>query len=383
MDTITISDLKELAERKGPYCLSMYLPTHVVGDDGREDRLRLEALVERSEEALVEGGLRRPDAREFLAPIRQLPLEAEFWQKRGRGLAILRSPNYSRALRLTEEVEESLTLADRFAIKSLLPLAQRGEWFYLLTLSQNLVRLFEVTRRGIEEVPSPSIPTSMHEALNYASVDRGEQVHSAAHGVVGKQGAVFHGQGGEPDALKSDLTCFFQAVDRSLTPLLEESGAPLLLAGVSFLPPIYRKACSYAHVSERDLLGNWDHMGDQQLFKRSWEVMTPWFDRPRREAEQRLIGLLGTGRASTDVAEIVSGVLNGKVETLFADARREQWGTFDAASGQTTLLPARAPGGEDLINLAISEALLHGGTVFPMQPSADSGRAPLAATYRY
>ena len=63
-------------------------------------------------------------------------------------------------------------------------------------------------------------------------------MHSAMRGSLGKQAAVFHGQGGHNETHKDDLLQYFRLVDASLETVLRESQAPLLLAGVDYLLPL-------------------------------------------------------------------------------------------------------------------------------------------------
>jgi hypothetical protein len=383
MDTLKLDDLKDLAGFNGPTCISVYLPTHPVGPAVQQDAICLADLLQRAEDDLVRRGWRRPEAIDLLAAARSLPLDETYWKHRGRGLAVLVAPGRLRAYRLPVAVDPALSIHTRFCIKPLLAAVDRQEWFFLLTLSQNRVRLLKVTRGAIEECKVANLPGAMREALDYVSADRGEQVHSAAHGALGKQAAVFHGQGGKPDAMKSDLSNFFQIVDRSVAPLLLDKRAPLLLAGVNYLLPIFRGVCSYSCVSERDLAGNCDHQSDAQLHAQAWEIMTEWFDRPRRRALARVGELLGAGRASVQAAEVVSAAISGKVETLLADPRREQWGRYDPQTAKAVAFDDRRPDGEDLVNLAIAEACHRGSEVFPVDSASLPGRAPLAAVYRY
>jgi len=386
MDTITMSEVKQLAGHQGVTAVSLYLPTHFTGEAGMQDVIRLKNLLQSAEDQLEGGGLRRCDAQQFLAPAQELPAKAEFWQKRNQSLAIFLAPGLFRAYRLPAELKESVTVQRRLHIKPLLAVADRGERFLLLVLGQSHVGFWEATHSTIKEVSVKDLPQSRRVALNNDSADRGEQVHSAMRGSLGslgKQAAVFHGQGGAPDTAKADVGQFFRLIDRALTPVLRQETAPLLLAGVDYLLPIFRRINSYPHLAERHLTGNCESLTRHQLRERGWEVMRPYFDRPRRLALDRVRDLGGSEKASTDVAQIVSAAANGKIETLLVDPRRDQPGIFNADSGLATLCDQPAPGSEDLVNLAVAEALLHGGSVFTAEPHEFPAPSPLAAIFRY
>ena len=88
MDTFSTSDLRNLAGSQSGLCVTIYMPTHAAGQNGQQDALRLKNLLSQAEHALVEQGVRSPDARRMLDPIREFPNEPAFWEKRSDGLAL-------------------------------------------------------------------------------------------------------------------------------------------------------------------------------------------------------------------------------------------------------------------------------------------------------
>ena len=111
--------------------------------------------------------------------------------------------------------------------------------------------------------------------------------------------------------------------------------------------------------------------------------MRPYFDRPRREALEKLRAILGTGKASADTAEVAGAATTGKIDVLFVDVSQEQLGTFDPNLGKAVICDQACDCSEDLVNLAVAETLLHGGTVFAAEPHELPVSRPLAAIFRY
>jgi hypothetical protein len=250
-------------------------------------------------------------------------------------------------------------------------------------VSQNRVRLFDESRHEIKEDVEAGLPTNKRVALNYVGADRGAQVHTALHGSLGKQGAVFHGQGGEKDTAKAELEEYFHAINRALEPVLNNRQLPLLLAGVDYLLPLFRKTCSYRQLVEQHVSGNCDLLTKQQLHERSWKIMRPYFDRPRRLAIEKLPELSAIGRGSADVEDIATAAVTGKIDVLLVDVNRQQPGIWDGKLGRARLCDPSVGGAEDLVNLAASETLLHGGEAFMAEPDELPTPSPLAATYRF
>jgi hypothetical protein len=158
MDTIALNDLKELATRRTVTAVSLYLPTHPSGDAQSQDSIRLKNLLRQAEDKLEDGGMRRGDARTFLAPIGQLPENAEFWSARSQSLAVFLTPGLFRAFRLPVALEESISVCGRLRIKPLVPVVDRGERFLMLVLGQSHVRFWGVTRSRITEVSVRNLP---------------------------------------------------------------------------------------------------------------------------------------------------------------------------------------------------------------------------------
>lgn len=384
MDTFTSTNLRELLSGHAPPCVSVYLPTHPAGPEGQQDPVRLKNLLNRSEEELSAGWMRAVEARDLLQKARDLPADQAYWDARSRGLAIFVSPDTFAHYRLPLAFDESVTVDERFAIRPLLPLSGGDERFLLLALSQNRVQLFEGDRNTIRRLEVPDLPAGMEKALDYVPVDRGSQAHSAMRGGHGKQAAVFHGQGGKPEAHKDDLHQFFRLVDSALQKRLRDARVPLVLAGVEYLPPIYREVTSYAHVCDEAVFCNCDYLTVQELHERVWPVVEPVLAKKRREVAQRARHALDSADGATDdLKTILTAAHAGRVETLFLREGVQQWGDFLGATGRCDRHDERQPGDRDLLEVAAAATLLHRGTVYAVGKDEMPTSKAAAALFRY
>src|SRR5688572_7732156 len=105
--------MKYLASVRATPAVSIYLPTHVTGEAGLQDAIRLRELLHQAEDKLQSQGMRRCDAKELLVAAGNLPHESDFWEARSQGLAVFVSPELFRAYRLPIEFGESLTVHSR------------------------------------------------------------------------------------------------------------------------------------------------------------------------------------------------------------------------------------------------------------------------------
>ena len=384
MDTFSTSDLRRLtAAQQGP-CVSIFMPTHAAGPDGQQDALRLKNLLAQAERGLVEQGVRAPEAKKLLEPVRSLPAEPGFWEKRSLGLAVFITDGLWNRFRVPLPLDETVVVNQRFQLKPLLPLLGVNDQYFVLALSQNRVRFLAGRQFGMQEVKVDGLPKDMAQALNYDSSERPSLAHAAPRSQPGKSSAVVHSLGGDREPAKEELAQYFRSVDAALRDALRDQRAPLILAGVQYLLPIYREVSSYGHIAHDEVPGNPDHLAEHELHERTWPLVQSYLEHARQDAVAKYQKLAGTGKTSDDLSRIVSAAQQGQVESLFVDRTAHRWGTFDAATGQLAVRPSSAPepGDDDLLDYAAVQTLLHRGAVYAL-PAEQVPAPPAAAILRY
>jgi hypothetical protein len=379
MRLLTTEGLVALAdERDGPR-VSIFLPTHGPGSD-RQDPIRLRNLLREAEHRLG-AGLRHPDIRDLLAPAFRLAADAAYWREAAAGgLALFLAGEGDRRLRLPYWPRELVVVGDRFHLKPLLPLLYGDGRFYLLALSQHRVRLLEGDRSGLRELALPGVPVGLDEAMRLE--DREEQLQLHQSGPArpgGRPAAVFHGHGVGTDDAKDRVLRFFREVDHGVQHAVGDRRAPLVLAAVDYLRPLYRAASSHPEILAQGLSGNPDHLGAQELHRRAWALVGERFRSDQRAVAGRCRALERRGRATSDLRRIVPAALGGRVESLLVPMGTEQWGTLDPVTGAAQRHRLPRPGAVDLLDLAAVETLRHGGTAYPLP----AGQTRPAAILRY
>lgn len=383
MDPVTSSDLRLLNQTSPGPRVSLYLPTHPQGPEAPQDEIVLRHLLDEAEDGLIAHGMRPVTARQWLAPARQLPQDDLFWRERSQSLAVFVTEGLFRAYRLPDPVESLVVVNRRFQIRPLVALMAGNCRYLVLALSLNQVQLFEGTRFDFHVRDVLGLPGKMREALDYTSVDRGSQVHSAATVGKRKQRAVFHGQGGVRETRKNDIAAYLRQVEHALARHLRDEHAPLLLAGVASLVAQYREVATYPHIEDREIPGNVETWSHHELHRQAWEVMAPRTERAQVEAASRFRQLAGSPRVSRDVCGVLRAVLQGRVDSLFVDKRAHQWGLVLPGSGEIETHTEFHPGDEDLLDLAALQTLAHRGRVFALPRDQMPGEEPIAAVLRF
>jgi len=176
---------------------------------------------------------------------------------------------------------------------------------------------------------------------------------------------------------------YFRKVDTEVRKIVKDETAPLVLAGVDYLLPLYRSAGDYANLAEAGVPGNPDGLSAQTLHDKAWEIVQPYFAQKQDEASARLRQYAGTGLASGDLREIVPAAIQGRVETLFVATGQQFWGILNPAGDRVAFQEKAVAGSEDLLNRIAVETVMQGGQVYAVEPSQVPLEGPAAALFRF
>lgn len=377
MTALNRQQLQELAEYRADHCVSVYLPTYRNGPDQQQNPVRLRNLVDRARDELSGRGVRRPDAELLLEPISALYMDGLFWRASREGLACFSGPGFFRWYQVPRALEEQVCVCGRFRIQPLLPLLYGDERFFVLTLDQDDARLYEATRESMTQVELPPIPRVLVDGE-----DQTLQSHTQHdRGATGDNSrAMFHGHGGPADRAKEDIAHFFSRVDAVVARELADEQAPLILACVDYLAPIYRATNSYRYLVETNISGSPNRVPLRDIHQRAWGTMEARLNTEVERSFDRLRNEVGVGRGSTNLRDVVLAADDGRVETLFVSRRAHLWGRVD---GQSRLVEVSDnEHGDELLDFAAARTLSCRGAVHTVDhiPEVNS---PVAAIFRY
>jgi Bacterial archaeo-eukaryotic release factor family 6 len=392
MQIISREEIKTLLEQPKGNCVSIYMPTHPAGPEVRQDPIRFKNLIKEAQGLLIDAGLEEKDAIAFLAKAQEIDNQ-NFWEQLGnQGLAIFISNDTVRYYSLPLDFEDLVVVTDRFHIKPLLPILNNDGRFYLLALSQKDVRFFEGTRYNINEIEVENLPKSLDEALNNDETAKegqfriGTSKGGTANSFSRSQPGAFHGQGSpDRDKHQEDILQFFNLVDGALHEKLRDEKAPLVLAGVEYLLPLYTEANTYQYLMEEAITGNPEVRSAEELHGEAWQIVEPDFHKSQQEMLERFHELFGgnSDKASNNLTKIIPAAYYQRIDSLLVAVGQQQWGLFDPSSETVYLHQEKETGDEDLLDLAAAHTLLNGGTVYAVAPEKVPYSTPIAAIFRY
>ena len=381
METLSKDDLKALVQKRKDLCISIYMPTHRSGVETQQNQIRFKNLIRDAEERLIASGMKPQDARSFLEKAQGMVNNVLFWRQQRDSLALFLSSDLFLHYNLPVHTAELIVVTDRFHLKPLLPLLSRDEHFYILTLSQNEVKLYEGTSLSMREMKIEGLPQGMGKALQADEPEK--QVRFRSGGGGGERGAMISGHGAEIEDTKDNLLRYFRQVDRVLKDALKDEHVPLILAGVEFLFPIYREVNTYPALIEENIAGNPKRLSKEGLKKKGWALVSQHYAKDIESAVNLYKQSQGTGLTASNIKDILVAAHQGRVGVLFVPLEKELWGSFKSDSGQVTFSETPVTGGEDLFDLAAILTHVQGGNVFALPPENIPEGLSIAALFRY
>ena len=389
MDILSKEEIKKLIVTSSEYCISIYMPAHEQWNNMDEDKIRYKNQLQEIEKILEKKNLRKKEIDKLLNPPRNLLEDNEFWNHQSRGLAVFISPDSFYTYVLPIEVEEKHFVSNRFYIKPLIPALSGDERYFLLALDLNSIKLYEGGRFTLNEITLPDdTPVTIKQAMRWDDPEKSVQFHTGTQTQVSGQNrsAIFHGHGsgGMDEAVyKEKILEFFRMADKGIYSIIGKENIPLILAGVEYLIPIFRKAASYPNIFERGLDVDPETLNKTELHKKSWELIKPYFKKNQEKAFNKYEDLVNNHKASDDLKEIVKAAHAKRIESLFINIDENKWGEFNPDKNEVILSSNGSKGHRELLDLAAAYTLLNSGKIYALHTDQMPAENPAAAVFRY
>lgn len=356
-----LHDVQRLADVRAPWCVTIYgdadfwlRGNHATEEARAQIRSALDGLRIGGAPAEVADAMRQHLDR-ISVPSASRPGQVD---RRARAVGIFAAETDADVFGLTTSPSPWVGVADRFLVGPLLEGALAlVPPVFLLAISENEVRLVDVTKHPVEMVEVPDLP---HDLKSTIALD-----------LTGDRETLAHLRTSEDPKVR--LREYARAVDRAVAPVLRQADATLVLAATEPLENIYRSVSSCSLASPV-IVGNHDRESIDELAN----LVVPFIERHRREVTgtrlSRFAEMTARDLVLADLDEITDAVRDGAVDTLFIDMNRRLPIPGEAFEGLTTL---------DRVDEIVRDALSTDATIVPVRsddlPSAD----PVAAVLRY
>ena len=268
----TLDELKELEAFQGPYGLTIYAPPIDPNATTDPNRIEVKNLLRDAETALLSAGMNPRNVEKTLRPARQLLESHEFWRIHHESLVMFMHPKLFRYYHIpNHDTPTLLTVENSFNLKPLLEVMKDNQQYYVLTLGHKNVRLYEGDHYDIKSIELKHFPANMKETLRIDEYPESRETHSIAP--AGKGSEAYHEQYNVTQTDKTMLLEFFHRIDHYLHSFLFSNQKPLVIAGVNYLLPIYRKANTYPGLVNESIPGNQDDPDLQLLKEKAWSLV--------------------------------------------------------------------------------------------------------------
>lgn len=377
---VTKDDITSLIGKAEDPSISIYLPTHVTGEEVQQDPIRLKNLLSKAEKQLAEQyTLSQPDIDEMLKKAKDLLDDNDFWLHGDQGLAIFITGEMFETYRLPLDFKEQVLVDNHFLITPLLPMISLSGTYCVASLSKKQLRLLRCTRERVQEITLEEVPTSFEEFTQYNESERHLQHHSGR----GEGRAVFHGQGSSKDNEDEEVINYLKIAENEITDKVRRRNDPLVIAGMTNAAATYKKFNHYHRTLDDSINVNPDALSDDKLNEKAWKIIKSHFLEEMYRDKERFADLTGSDKQSDNLSQVVEASYYGKVDSLFVPMGRQSWGKFDAENNTIHHSAEHQNGEYDLINMAAIKTLSQGGSVYALSKDAMPQGASIAAIFRY
>jgi hypothetical protein len=387
MHQITREQVMKFLVVQEPPCISLYLPTHRRHPENQQDPIRFRNLLQ-TLDRLLEQTFPKRTMEEMRTKLQAFSHDAEFWNHRTDGLAILCSSDEFEMFDLQRSVEELLVVADSFHLKPLLRELQSGDRYQLLALNRHEAKLYEGNRHALDEVELTNVASTIEEALGKELTEQHLVVASYGAGAARTGGGSvppsIHAHGDKNDEVDSDRDRFFRSIDRSI---LEHhsrvSGLPLMLAALTEYHAPFRAVSHNPFLMADGIMKNPDSLSRDQLCAEAWRVMEPYCIERMAKHVEDFQTAQSQQLGASDLTDIARALIAGRVGVLLVEADRQIPGKLDPTSGAVELSSLDATDTDDLLDDFAELTLKMGGEVMIVPAEELPSTSGAAATYRY
>ncbi|UAB83031.1 hypothetical protein INR75_12480 [Zunongwangia sp. SCSIO 43204] len=384
MSLIKKEEFHKLIDYSGKLCVSIFIPTERGGKDvlEKKDQTHLKSQWQQAEKTLKERNISDEALQKIASRIESLLNDPEFWRNQSDGLAIFASEDFFKYYTVPINFEASVYVMNEFYIKPLVPLYNKDERFYLLSLQLEEVSLFEATQYSIGKVDIEDLtPERLEERVGFDYKEKALQFKTQN---PNSGTPVYHGHGANERNRLEEIKLYFRAIDQGIHDLLEQDNIRLIVACDDSLFPIYKEANTYNKLYEKSVPGNPADLSMLDLHAKALNLLEPEMRRKLDEKMNAFKENEGTDLASADIRDIFPAIQQGKVDTLFVENRQELWGTYSPDNMKIEKHNEQSLENSSLLNHAVVNVIKQGGEVFLIEHQfMPNKKEKLNALYRF
>lgn len=349
--------MKDLLAAEG-LRFSLYIPTHRMHPDNRQDPITYKNQLRTMEAALEETHPRR-EWQDAMKNLTSLLDDQEFWSHTTEGLAVLAGGGHVATFLLEHTVEPQHMVGAHYHLLPLYPLLPGITQAYLADISRDRFSMHLVSREGIAQVELPEIKDSFPELFD--DFDANSDLNVGGYsGLVGTH----HGHRTRAEEVEKDREKYFRYLDSAFAKHHKETGLPMILAGTEENLAEYRSLAKGNFYLNGNITQPLDSLDHKALIKEVKAILKPHLENALEALRTRISNKQNENKATANLGEFLAAAREGRVETALVP-----------------MMPEESE--RKALDAAVEQVLLNGGTVYTAEQDVLDSLGGRVALMRY
>lgn len=349
---VTHDELSFLAKLEGP-CVTIFLDTYICGPETVLNSKQLERLLPKTQEQLEDFGLSKDEIDKYLKPLQNLINDDFEWQHMSEGLVLCLNPFEAIGYKVSHDVPMQVTVGSKHKLHYLVQELDRSQKYFILSVTQDDVRLLKADDSKVERVQLRYIPESLSAALpEGVGKEPGYQGNSVSASRVGNSHGVETVHGHDvSDIFDVQVEKFLNDVGKNLIKELgKDKGKAVILATVPNYISAIKNSSGYENFSDEVVNGSYSHLSDHELHELAKPIFEKVLERYKAGYEEVAEKAASEKKFTTSLDDSLELSREYRIDTLIVSG--PDYNTVDEITGEF-----------DVYDELISNTLVGGGKV--------------------
>lgn len=368
IDLPTRDELIRIAGIREPGSVTIYVPTSAELNESDKARIEVKSRLRGAVAQLEAASTDATIIDSITNAVDEMLTDGDFWRRQSNSLAIFVNRSMLSTFRVGNKLIGLTSVSDRFLITPLLRAATFSHSAFVLALSQNSVRLIDVSPAlRASEVPLPDLPRDLKSTVDLDLTndrDTLAQMRTSANP-------------------KMRMKEFSQAIDRALRPVLAESDRPVVLAADEPIAGIFRSVSSSPRLVEPAIGGNPEERSADELAAMAAPILDAVHAKELATQVARFEEASSPDLTDSTLEGVAVAATSKAIDTIFVDIDHHIPGYVDELSGVITLSKTEDAFDYDVVDEIVRRALLSDARVIAVRTGEVPGAGPVAAILRF